>query len=47
MSDSVVRVLLVDYHELIRKGLANSFGLRPVTEVGSAAVAVAEAFDVF
>ncbi|MFN8194930.1 MAG: response regulator transcription factor [Nocardioidaceae bacterium] len=47
MSDSVVRVLLVDDHELIRKGLANSFALEPRTEVVGEAGTVAEALTVF
>ncbi len=45
MSASVVRVLLVDDHELIRKGLATSFNLDPTTEVVGEAGSVAEAFE--
>jgi DNA-binding NarL/FixJ family response regulator len=45
MSASVVRVLLVDDHELIRKGLATSFNLEETTEVVGEAGSVAEAFE--
>jgi DNA-binding NarL/FixJ family response regulator len=47
MTDTVVRVLLVDDHELIRKGLRTSFDLEPGTEVGAAAGSVAEALQRF
>lgn len=47
MSDSPVRVLLVDDHELIRKGLANSFALEPQVDVVGEAGSVAEALTVF
>jgi DNA-binding NarL/FixJ family response regulator len=45
MSASVVRVLLVDDHELIRKGLATSFNLDELTQVVGEAGSVAEAFE--
>ncbi|MFT3872200.1 MAG: response regulator transcription factor [Nocardioides sp.] len=47
MSETPVRVLLVDDHELIRKGLANSFTLEPNAEVIGEAGTVAEALAVF
>ena len=47
MSDSPVRVLLVDDHELIRNGLANSFALEPQVDVVGEAGSVAEALTVF
>lgn len=43
MTDDVVRVVLVDDHELIRKGLLTSFDLEPRTEVVAEAGSVAEA----
>lgn len=42
----VVRVVLVDDHELIRTGLANSFALEPGTEVVGEAGSVADALQV-
>ncbi len=46
MSDSIVRVVLVDDHELIRKGLVTSFTLEPRTDVVGEAGSVAEALEV-
>ena len=46
MTDSIVRVVLVDDHELIRRGLVTSFTLEPRTEVVGEAASVAEALDV-
>ncbi len=46
MSDPIVRVVLVDDHELIRKGLATSFTLEPATEVVGEAGSVAEALEI-
>lgn len=46
MSESPVRVVLVDDHELIRNGLAASFTLEPGTEVVGQAGSVAEALEV-
>ncbi len=46
MSDTAVRVVLVDDHELIRNGLAASFTLEPATEVVGQAASVAEALEV-
>lgn len=45
MSDHIVRVVLVDDHELIRKGLATSFTLEAATEVVGEAGSVAEALE--
>ncbi len=45
MTDGVVRVLLVDDHELIRKGLRTSFDLEPRTDVVAEAGSVAEALQ--
>ncbi len=45
MTDNIVRVLLVDDHELIRKGLATSFTLEPATEVVGEAGSVADAIE--
>jgi DNA-binding NarL/FixJ family response regulator len=47
MNDTVVRVLLVDDHELIRKGLRTSFDLEPSTQVVAEAGSVAEALRLF
>ena len=46
MSETPVRVVLVDDHELIRNGLAASFTLEPGTEVVGQAGSVAEALEV-
>ena len=46
MSESPVRVVLVDDHDLIRQGLAASFTLEPQTEVVGTAGSVAEALEV-
>lgn len=46
MSQTPVRVVLVDDHELIRNGLAASFTLEPGTEVVGQAGSVAEALEV-
>ena len=43
MTDTVVKVVLVDDHELIRKGLVTSFDLDPGTEIVGEARSVAEA----
>jgi len=45
MSESVVRVVLVDDHELIRQGLVTSFTLDPMTEVVGEASTVAQALE--
>ncbi len=47
MSDSPVRVLLVDDHELIRKGLVNAFAMEPGAEVVGEAGTVTEALAIF
>jgi DNA-binding NarL/FixJ family response regulator len=46
MTEHIVRVVLVDDHELIRKGLATSFTLESGTEVVGEAGSVAEALEV-
>ena len=46
MSETPVRVVLVDDHDLIRQGLAASFTLEPQTEVVGTAGSVAEALEV-
>ena len=46
MTDTVVRVVLVDDHELIRKGLVTSFNLDPGTEIVGEARSVAEALAI-
>ncbi|MEZ5092308.1 response regulator [Nocardioides sp.] len=46
MSESPVRVVLVDDHDLIRQGLAASFTLEPQTEVVGTAGSVAAALEV-
>jgi DNA-binding NarL/FixJ family response regulator len=45
MTNNAVRVVLVDDHDLIRKGLLTSFELEPGTEVVGEAASVAEAIQ--